>query len=181
MNIEEKLLNKLNKLYKLSQQGADNEKDVALNKLNAILKSNNLDLKDILQSEQRSQEKFTYKGKYDKKILLQCIYKVLGNSDRWKDVQLYKPYRSKTQIIVECTKYEKIEILLEYEFYSKYLEEQLNTFVNSFIQANDLFPKDGDVQEVDISQIDEETLNMFRLAGLIKTKTRYIGIEERKN
>lgn len=180
MDIDQKLLQKLNKLYTLAERGADNEKDVALNKLNNILKQNNLELDDILESQQVYTEIFTFKNKYDKKILLQCIYKVIGDTDRWNDFNIYRPYRSRTKIQIDCTKLEKVEILLEYEFYSQYLEKELDVYVQSFIQANKIFPNNGEVVEIDRDNIDEETLRMLNLSGMIKRKTRYLEIEERK-
>lgn len=78
-----------------------------------------------------------------------------------------------------CTKAEKVEILLEYEFYSKYLHQEILSYINSFVQANKIFPKNRKVEEIDPDDIDEELLKMLAMSNMIKHKTRQLQIEDK--
>lgn len=178
MDIDEKLLQKLNKLYTLAERGCDNEKDIAEKKLNKLLSDNNLTLNDILQSDKPQLEEFKFKNEYDRKILLQCIYKVIGDNLE-RDHNVYTWPRVRTKLGVYCTKAEKVEMLLEYGFYSKYLHQELLSYINSFIQANKIFPRNGKVEEIDPDNIDENTLKILQMSNMIKHKTRQLQIEDK--
>ena len=70
------------------------------------------------------------------------MYKVMGaKSDR----TAYKPYGRRQKIGIYCTKAQKIEIELEFEFYRNVFYEELSTFMDAFIQAQKIFPEDAPV------------------------------------
>lgn len=61
------------------------------------------------------------------------------------DRTAYKPYGRRQKIGIYCTKAQKIEIELEFEFYRNVFYEELSTFMDAFIQAQKIFPEDAPV------------------------------------
>lgn len=114
--MEEKTLQRIKKLQALAERGVGGEKDTASKMLVRLLEKNGISSLEELETEQYEYTLFSYNGKHEIKLLRQCIYKVMGaKSDR----TVYKPYGRRQKIGIYCTKAQKIEIELEFEFYRK--------------------------------------------------------------
>lgn len=144
--MDEKTIQRIKKLQALAERGVGGEKTTAQKKLAKLLKDNGINSLDELQKEEYEYTIFSYNGKHEIKLLRQCIYKVMGaKSDR----TAYKPYGRRQKIGIYCTKAQKIEIELEFEFYRNVFYEELSTFMDAFIQAQKIFPEDAPVGDYD--------------------------------
>ena len=136
--MDEKTIQRIKKLQALAERGVGGEKTTAQKKLAKLLKDNGINSLDELQKEEYEYTIFSYNGKHEIKLLRQCMYKVMGaKSDR----TAYKPYGRRQKIGIYCTKAQKIEIELEFEFYRNVFYEELSTFMDAFIQAQQIFPE----------------------------------------
>lgn len=114
---------------------------------------------------------FSYNGALGRKLLSQCIYKVMGyDSDRTQ----YKPPHTRQKIGVYCTKAQKLEIELEFEFYKRLFEKQQELFLSAFIQKQRIFPPDAPVNYADPTERD---IKVALMAEAIERKTRVAMIE----
>ena len=105
-----------------------------------LLEKNGINSLEELEAEQYEYTLFSYNGKHEIRLLRQCIYKVMGaKSDRTE----YRSYGRRQKIGIYCTKAQKIEIELEFEFYRNIFYEELSTFMSAFIQAQKIFPPDA--------------------------------------
>lgn len=127
--MDENVLRKIKKIKALAERGVGGEKSTAEQKLNKLLEENDIVSLDELEREQAEFELFSYNGKYEKKLLLQCMYKVLNDLD----FETYHRRGTKQKVGIYCTKAEKIEIQLEFDFYKNALHEEMDRFVRAFI------------------------------------------------
>lgn len=117
---------------------------------------------------------FSYNGKHEIKLLRQCIYKVLTAAG---DRSIYRTKGTRQKIGIYCTKAQKIEIELEFEFYRNVFYEELTTFMDAFIQAQQIFPPDAPHGRLD--KMNERDMKMALMEQGIDKRTRTAMIEER--
>lgn len=173
--MDEKTIQRIKKLQALAERGVGGEKTTAQKKLAKLLKDNGINSLDELQKEEYEYTIFSYNGKHEIKLLRQCMYKVMGaKSDR----TAYKPYGRRQKIGIYCTKAQKIEIELEFEFYRNVFYEELSTFMDAFIQAQKIFPEDAPVGDYD--EFNERDMKIAFMATGIERRSRAAMIEERK-
>lgn len=101
------------------------------------------------------------------------MYKVMGTKS---DRTAYKPYGRRQKIGIYCTKAQKIEIELEFEFYRNVFYEELSTFMDAFIQAQKIFPEDAPVGDYD--EFNERDMKIAFMATGIERRSRAAMIEE---
>lgn len=89
----------------------------------------------------------------------------------------YKPRNTRQKIGIYCTKAQKLEIELEFEFYERLFEEQQEIFLSAFIQKQRIFPQDAPVSDEEPTERD---LKVALMAGTIEKKTRAAMIESNK-
>ena len=170
---ERKTIQRIKKLQALAERGVGGEKTTAQKKLAKLLKDNGINSLDELQKEEYEYTIFSYNGKHEIKLLRQCMYKVMGaKSDR----TAYKPYGRRQKIGIYCTKAQKIEIELEFEFYRNVFYEELSTFMDAFIQAQKIFPEDAPVGDYD--EFNERDMKIAFMATGIERRSRAAMIEE---
>lgn len=92
------------------------------------------------------------------------------------DRTAYKPYGRRQKIGIYCTKAQKIEIELEFEFYRNVFYEELSTFMDAFIQAQKIFPEDAPVGDYD--EFNERDMKIAFMATGIERRSRAAMIEE---
>ena len=171
--MDEKTIQRIKKLQALEERGVGGEKTTAQKKLAKLLKDNGINSLDELQKEEYEYTIFSYNGKHEIKLLRQCMYKVMGaKSDR----TAYKPYGRRQKIGIYCTKAQKIEIELEFEFYRNVFYEELSTFMDAFIQAQKIFPEDAPVGDYD--EFNERDMKIAFMATGIERRSRAAMIEE---
>ena len=152
--MDEKTIQRIKKLQALAERGVGGEKTTAQKKLAKLLKDNGINSLDELQEEE-----------YE--------YKVMGTKS---DRTAYKPYGRRQKIGIYCTKAQKIEIELEFEFYRNVFYEELSTFMDAFIQAQKIFPEDAPISDYD--EFNERDMKIAFMATGIERRSRAAMIEE---
>lgn len=149
--MDEKTIQRIKKLQALAERGVGGEKTTAQKKLAKLLKDNGINSLDELQKEEYEYTIFSYNGKHEIKLLRQ-------------------------KIGIYCTKAQKIEIELEFEFYRNVFYEELSTFMDAFIQAQKIFPEDAPVGDYD--EFNERDMKIAFMATGIERRSRAAMIEE---
>ena len=171
--MDEKTIQRIKKLQALAERDVGGEKTTAQKKLAKLLKDNGINSLDELQKKEYEYTIFSYNGKHEIKLLRQCMYKVMGTKS---DRTAYKPYGRRQKIGIYCTKAQKIEIELEFEFYRNVFYEELSTFMDAFIQAQKIFPEDAPVGDYD--EFNERDMKIAFMATGIERRSRAAMIEE---
>lgn len=75
--MDEKTMQRIKKLQALAERGVGGEKDTAEKMLQRMMEKNGIQSLNELQSEEYEYTLFSYNGKHERKLLAQCIYKVM--------------------------------------------------------------------------------------------------------
>ena len=179
--MDEKLKARIEKLQALVERGVGGEKTTAQKKLSELLAKNNIESLEELLEDKEEYYLFSYNGKAKEKLLRQCMYKVLG-FERWQSCPLYRSKGTRQKIGIYCTAAEKLEIELEFEFYSRVFDEELMDFVGAFISAQDIYPNDA--PEPNLKDYTPEELKrikkMAAYSQSIERQRRVAMIEQQK-
>lgn len=172
--MDEKTIQRIKKLQALAERGVGGEKDTAQKKLLSLLEKNGIHSLEELEQEAETYEYtlFSYSGRHEIKLLAQCMYKVMGAS---ADLTSYRTRGTRQKIGIYCTKAQKIEIELEFEFYRNVFYAELSTFMSAFIQAQGIFPPDAPQGKYD--KFSERDIKVSLMASGIDKRTRAAMIE----
>lgn len=173
--MEEKTMQRIRKLQALAERGVGGEKETAEKMLQKLLKRNGINTLEELEQDKPEYTLFSYHGQHELKLLRQCIYKVLTAAG---DKTFYRTRGTRQKIGIYCTKAQKVEIELEFEFYRKVFYEELHTFMEAFIQAQRIFPPDAPQGSYD--KLNKKDMKIALLAEGIDKRSRAAMIEERK-
>ena len=146
----------LKKLQVLAERGIGGEKEGARRKLEQLLKANNMIEEDLLKDDLQYYL-LSYSGQAKKRLLLQCIYKTLGANN----TTIYKSRNTRNKIGIWCTTSQKIEIDLDFEFYSALLDDEIDSLVTAFIAKQDIFPDDAPCTTIDASSLSKDELDKW--------------------
>ena len=131
---------RLKKLKALAERGIGGEKENAQALLEKLCEKYGISLDQIESSDERKTRWFTFLRKpFHRKLLFQCIFKTIPDGDR----KVYRrgiPPGQTSELGVDCTDAEAIEIELDYSFFSKCFESEIERFYDMFVQKNDIFP-----------------------------------------
>lgn len=135
MNAEELIA----KVKALAEEGVAGEKENAKVLLEKLCRKHNIKLSEIDDS---SILKFdvNFGSKYEKRLLNQVFYSVVGDIDENKGFYTYIHRHRKG--CLECTKAEFIEIQAKFNFYKYHLEKDMKLFYDAFVQRNNIYPPD---------------------------------------
>lgn len=165
--MDERTIQRIKKLQALAERGVGGEKDTAAVMLQKMLEKNGLRSLEELETDEVEYTLFSYSGKHEIKLLRQCIYRVLGAK---ADRTTYHSKGTRQKIGIYCTKAQKIEIELEFEFYRNVFYEEIATFMDAFIQAQKIFPEDAPQGSWD--KFSERDMKVAFMAEGITKKTR---------
>jgi hypothetical protein len=133
--MENKLKDKLLKLYELAKRGVDGEKVNAEFMLNRMLQKHGLTIEDINQDTPKKRY-YKYTTKLNNKIISQIAFKVLG-TDEVYSVRGYK------EVCITVNDYQHIQILEMIDFHLENFDKErkqfLNDFTSAYIQKHRLF------------------------------------------
>lgn len=130
---------RLKKLYALALRGVGGEKEQAQVLLEKLLKKYAMSLDD-LDEEEVIEYHLTYHGKEQRKLLIQTVYKVLGDTDSLFGLRYTASGRKcRTTLGVRCTAAQKIEIEFLFDFYTRVWEKERAALLEAFIQKHDIF------------------------------------------
>jgi hypothetical protein len=125
------------KLSEMANRGENHERDVAMNKLNALLKKYKLTFDDILNKEHK-ERKFVAKNKEEVLLFIHIAWSVAGI-----ELKIYQV--GKTQnMTCNLTAEQHIEISEKWKFYKARYLEQVRSLVVAFILKNNLTVKSHD-------------------------------------
>lgn len=158
----------LKKLQALADRGVGGEKDAAKAKLDRLIKKYGIDMAE-LDDDREEPHEFHYHTKHEKKLIIQLFYKIVPD---WSNKVFTFSYGkgSKTTIGIYCTKAQAIQIGVEYDFYRQLWEEELDFFLNCFIQKHSIFSMDPkDAKESTMSRA--ERLRMASIINGLQDKT----------
>lgn len=173
--MEEKTIERIKKLQALAERGVGGEKETAQKMLSRMLEKNGISSLEELESEEYEYTLFSYSGKHELRLLRQCIYKVMGASN---NTIAYRTRGTRQKIGIYCTKAQKVEIELEFEFYKNVFYEELDTFISAFIQAQEIFPKDAPESD---GEMTEKDIKIAFMQQGIERRQRYAMIESEEN
>ncbi|WP_236354876.1 DUF2786 domain-containing protein [Konateibacter massiliensis] len=172
--VDEKTIQRIKKLQALAERGVGGEKTTAAAMLEKLLAKNGIETLEELETEEAEYFLFSYKGKHEITLLKQCMYKVIGAA---AGREYYRSHGTRQKIGIYCTKAQKIEIELEFEFYRNVFYEELDNFMCAFIQAQKIFPTDAPRRDIDITELTPEDLSRMAMQDAIKKRTRAAMIE----
>lgn len=172
--MEEKTVQRIKKLQALAERGVGGEKKTAEKMLQRLLEKNGISTLEELEKDEVEYFLFSYNGKHEIKLLMQCMYKVLGYSN---NTTYFRTKGTRQKIGIYCTKAQRIEIELEFEFYRNVFYEELPSFMSAFIAAQDIFPPDAPQGNKDLCNLSEDEFRQLQMATGIKKRTRAIMIE----
>lgn len=172
--MDEKTVERIKKLQALAERGVGGEKTTAEKMLQRLLEKNGISTLEELEEDEAEYFLFSYKGRHEIKLLKQCMYKVLGASEK---IISYRTRGTRQKIGIYCTKAQRIEIELEFEFYRNVFYEELSTFMDAFIQAQQIFPPDAPHGSFD--EFNARDMKIAFMAQGIDKKTRAAMIEEK--
>ena len=174
--MDEKVIQRIKKLQALAERGVGGEKETAQRKLQKMLDENGIYSLEELEQEKYEYTIFSYNGKHERKLLFQVMYKVLTAAG---DLTSYKPSGTRQKVGIYCTKAQKIEIELEFEFYRNLFYEELTLFMKAFIQAQEIFPPDAP-QGGKYDKLNPDDMKIAFMASGIDRRTRAEMIETKE-
>lgn len=171
------MIERLKKIRELALRGVPGgEKEAAQALLDKLMKKNGISLSDI-EDDTPVENDFTYHGAEQRRILMQTIYKVMGNVD---EVYLSKNSVTgrtcRTKFVVICTPAQAVEINFLFDFYSALWEREKDMFLRAFIQKHRLFGNRVDNIKSD-KMSDEEIEKMLSMMGGLSDVSPHKGIE----
>lgn len=129
----------LKKLYALALRGVDGEKEQARALLEKLLKKYAMSIND-LDEEQIKEYRLTYHGKEQRKLLIQTVYKVLGDTSSLFGLCYSGSGREcRTVLGIRCTEAQKVEIEFLFDFYTRVWEKERAALLEAFIQKHGIF------------------------------------------
>ena len=136
--MDQKKIDLLKKLKTLAEQGIGGEKETAQKKLEQLMQKYNVEEQELSDDVVERYE-FRYHGEFEKRLLLQVGYKVLGKKIKEKMYEYRRGTGKKTTRIIECTKAEALRIRIEHEFYCNLWKEEQDFLFECFIQKHRIF------------------------------------------
>lgn len=173
----------LRKIKALAEQGAPGEREAAKNMLEKLMLKYDIDSIDDIEDEQSEMREFHFRNKYDKRILLQIAYKVIGHLFKTCNYRIIATQKkAKNYIGISCTKPQEVEILFLRDFYYELYLKEVDFFLEAFIQKHNLFGtpnKDTDYSDDDFDM--ERVLKMRSLQNGMSEANPILRLEGNDN
>lgn len=156
--MNQKKIDLLKKLKNLAEQGVGGEKETAQKKLKQLMQKYNVEEEELSDDTEEKYE-FTFHGEFERRLLLQVGYKILGKKIKKKMYEYKKGIGKRTTRIIECTKAEALQIRIEHEFYCDLWKEEQDFFFECFIQKHRIFTEDDEEKNRKKQKNDEGRTN----------------------
>lgn len=152
------------KVKALAQEGVAGEKENAQIMLEKLCRKYNISLDDLDDEAVSDFDIGLGNNAYERSLLHQVFYSVVGNLDDRKKLFKYTKYRNKG--FLTCTKAEFLETQAKFNFYRYHLKKDMDMFYDAFIQQNRIFPPDDKCKPKEEKFfLTDEDLKMLKLAG----------------
>ena len=169
--IKERLL----KMYRLATDGVDGEKETAQKILEANLAKYGLTMDDLVESDgEKKTYWFTAKDKYQRMLLGQiyCVFVC-----KTKQYSTYTRTDRKYDVGLEMTEVEAAELNMIYDFYlnlwKKELEKQKEILLLAFINKHDIA-----LQAANIEEMTDEEIRMAKRACQMMDDLEYVSFKK---
>lgn len=166
---KERMLEKMQGLKALAERGVAGEKEAAQKMLEKFMQKYDISETDIGE-ETVELAWFRYRDELESKLIHQIIYMVIGDCDMY--CKRGKGNRKFKLLGAYCTAAERLEIELNFDFFNRAMQEELNFFYSAFLQKNKLFPPEEKARK---STSDDE----MSTADLLKLSLMMEGIQRR--
>lgn len=163
--MDRKILEKAKKLQALVERGEMGEALAAKRALDALCLANGLDIETLFnEKKERKYFKLPYYNEYARKLLFQCLHKVL-NVGSFE----YRSNKYKTVVSIELTDAEYIETKEMYEFYFKQWKKEVKSMMNdlyeAFLNKYDIFSEDAESDDTEMTPEKwEKILRIMRMS-----------------
>lgn len=162
--IDQKKMDLIKKLRALAERGVGGEKEGAQKTLERLMKKYNIQEADLSEDVEEDHD-FRYRNEYEKLLLRQLFYKIVPEYK--EKVYKYRSGRgSKTTIGVTCTKAQALQIQIEYDFYRALWKEEVDFFMDAFIQKHRIFREPTEGGETDEGKMSKQDL--FRMVAMME-------------
>ena len=169
---------RLKKIYALATQGVDGEKEQAAELLKKLTKKYGIAIEE-LDEEKIIQYEMEYHGEIEKRLLVQVVYKVTGETKVYKMYYTNSRRMCKTKASVHSTEAQKFEIEYLFEFYKRLFEKEKEYLFKAFIQKHRIFGETKDDDELpELSK--EEYFKIMNMAAGLSDETPRKAIEAPK-
>lgn len=135
--IDEKKLELLKKLQALAERGVGGEKEGAQRKLAQLMEKYQIEEIDLSEDKLEDHD-FKYHNDFELKLLRQLFYKIVPDFRKYAYTYRYGK-GSKSTYGISCTKAQALQIQIEYEFYCALWKEEVEFFMQAFIQKHRIF------------------------------------------
>lgn len=163
-NNDNKIRERIRKLYKLVEQGVGGEKGNAQKILDKLLAKHGITLSEIIDDNHEEEFVIKFKGTFEKRLLTQIIGKIRNRETLG--------YFNKGKLHFGATKLEYAEILTLFSVYKNTLSKEFEDLFVAFIYQQNIFPnqKDADQAEKDDRpKTPEEKRRLRKLAAMMST------------
>ena len=116
----------------------EHERESALEHLHRLMEKHGITEQD-LSDEATDTYELKFKGKRERHLLLQVLYKVFGDMNWTQYAYRRNGRKIATQIGVDCTPSQKIEIDFLFGFYKDLYRREEEAFYDAFIQKHSIF------------------------------------------
>ncbi len=132
----EQAAERLKKIKALADRGVGGEKETAMKLYRDLMEKYEIEEAEVIENAV-TLHWFGYKTEIEERLLRQIFFKVTGSAA----YHVYTGnYRRRKKRGCECTELEAVEIQLQFDFYKKELERELEAFLMAFRCGNRLFP-----------------------------------------
>lgn len=162
----------LMKVYELWKRGEENERDVAYNKLQELMKKYGVTLKE-LEEEKESIRIFFYKTEYEAYIITHVAMFVRGSISIRNSEDKYKGKKFKALWLTEA-EYKETQFLVEYykKEWKKEVDQTLDDLITAFIHKHRLFSEDARNKAEESIEFDmQKALRIQALMSGMQSKT----------
>lgn len=132
----ERLRNLIEKLQVLSDRGEAGEAQVAKEKLELILKKYNITIDELAKDEEKQDRVFTYKDKWDQKLIVQIVAFYLGRMKAKEAMINTNPTNS--TITFSLTHEIFIDVSQTLEICREDFQKEMNVMFIAFVQRHNL-------------------------------------------
>lgn len=177
--IDEKKRELLKKLQALAERGVGGEKEGAQRKLEQLMKKYGVEDVDLSEEKEEDHD-FRYHNEFEQKLLRQLFYKIVP--DYRQHTYYYTHGRgSKSTYGIRCTKAQALQIQIEYEFLCDLWKEEVDFFMQAFIQKHRIFAPPTSRENVDTTPMSKaDIMRMCSMMEGMKNKSIQPMLETRE-
>lgn len=168
---------RIKKIYELAMHGVAGEKETAQALLDKLLVKYKISLEDVINDESKDIYFYKFHDKAQKTLLVQIFYKVT-NSQKSYCKQTPTGRINRTELGVECTAAQKIEIDLLYDFYFTLWGKEQDALLFAFIQKHQIFG-DGRNNRNPQKHTREELDKMVSMMNALSDESPHLRINDK--